>query len=87
MFSMFAFPREAKACPNQSHRVVISYWGWTAVGGGDSCSHVCGPCGPSTHIVGQEIYECDGSYTSWGITNCTFDVRTTYQSCPICPPE
>jgi hypothetical protein len=83
--AMFVFPREASACVLED-RVVISYWGWDN-NGHPSCSHICGPCPPSDSIVGQEIYECDGSVTTWGITDCTLDVRTTISPCPICPPE
>jgi hypothetical protein len=41
-------------------------------------------CGPRV-LVGQQIWDCDGSYSSWGHTS---SVSETFRSaCTICEPE
>lgn len=41
-------------------------------------------CVPQKEIVGWEMLECDGTYTSWGYTSCTGITRcsTDYFDCP-----
>lgn len=76
----------ASSCPNRyTERTIVSYWGWVGSDGLDYCATICGLCF-SRKIVGQEIFECDGTVTRWGRNDCTFDVRTTYEACEICEP-
>jgi hypothetical protein len=43
-----------------------------------------GGCAPRV-LVGQQIWDCDGSYSSWGTTS---SVSETFRSaCAICEPQ
>lgn len=64
--------------------ITVSYWGFVAKDGTDSCGYMCGPC-VSDKIVGQVIYHCDGTTTEWGLTNCG-QTTTTYVRCGTCGP-
>lgn len=62
--------------------VTVNHWGWVS-NGNDVCATVCGPCNPYEKIVGQVIYECDGTTTQWGLTDCYF-TTTTHARCGTC---
>ena len=74
---------------------VINYWGFQGIDGNDSCPVLCGLCiceQMTNKLVGQVIYECDGSTTAWGLncdesTVCSGDTTITERACPICGPE
>jgi len=78
----------------RSTRTVISYWGFQGITGNDSCPVLCGGCfcaQMTNKLVGQVIYECDGSTTTWGLdcsqsTICP-DTTISEESCPACGPE
>jgi len=57
----------ASATPHQ--RYIKSFLGYTYSDGSTSCWVVIGPQ-PPMEVVGQVIRECDGTWTSWGRTNC-----------------
>lgn len=63
-------------------KITVNYWGY--VSGGDACYQMCGPCVPEK-IVGQIIYECDGTITQWGLTDCEL-TSTTSVRCGTCGP-
>ncbi len=83
----------ASSC--RSSRTIINYWGFQGIAGNDSCPVLCGLCicGQMTNkLVGQVIYECDGSTTAWGLncdqsTVCSEDTTITEEGCPFCGPE
>lgn len=83
-------PKSATGC--RDFRTVINYWGFQGVSGDYSCPVMCGVCYCSqmtNRLVGQVIYECDGSITSWGLdcsqsTICSEDTTITEESCPPC---
>lgn len=86
-------PKNASVC--RDFRTVISYWGFQGVTGDYSCPVMCGGCYCSqmtNKLVGQVIYECDGSITSWGLdcsqsTICNEDTTITDEPCTTCGPE
>ena len=79
----------------RSSRIIISYWGFQGVTGNDSCPVRCGVClceQMTNKLVGQVIYECDGSTTSWGLNcdqsaACPGSPTITEESCPDCVQE
>lgn len=81
------------ARPCFSSRRIINYWGFQGIYS-DSCPVVCSPCSceqMTNKLVGQVIYECDGSTTAWGLncdesTVCS-DTTITEEACPFCGPE
>ena len=84
-------PRNAVVC--RDFRTVISYWGFQGISGEDSCPVICGGCfchQMTNKLVGQVIYECDGSTTSWGLncdqsyTICNQSRTITDEPCPSC---
>jgi hypothetical protein len=85
-------PLNASSC--LEYRTIINYWGFEGGSGNDSCPVLCGPCScevMTNKLVGQVIYECDGSITEWGL-NCDEstvceDTTITVRSCPYCGPE
>ena len=86
-------PDLLSARPCLASRRIISYWGFQGFSG-DSCPVLCGGCychQMTNKLVGQVIYECDGSVTAWGL-NCDEstvceDTTITEESCPFCDPE
>lgn len=82
---------DASSCG--SSRTIINYWGFQGFSG-DSCPVLCGGCychKMTNKLVGQVIYECNGSITAWGL-NCDEsticeDTTITEESCPFCGQE
>ena len=69
------------ACP---HATTITYYGWIDdVDGFTSCTSFPSPQRPNHYgVVGQEIDDCDGNTTSWGLTYCdNFTVTFTQCDC------
>jgi hypothetical protein len=82
-------PQHASSCAGRPERTIFSYWGFQHSTLGDSCPVVCGPCETefmTNKLVGQVIYECDGSITQWGLI-CERSERVSYDSCPFCAEE
>jgi hypothetical protein len=67
----------ASATPHQ--RYIKSILGYNYSDGTSSCFVVIGPQ-PPLEVVGQVIRECDGTWTSWGRTNCD-DYELTQEEC------
>jgi len=87
----FVSPINASGC--RDSRTVISYWGFQGITGGDSCPVICGGCychQMTNKLVGQVIYECDGSTTAWGLdcsssyTICSQSSTITEEPCSTC---
>ncbi len=81
----FFIPTEAKANCFAEYEIHISYKGYQW----DTNDFRCywpsiGPVPPKV-VVGQEHWECDGSYSSWGIV-CE-DYSQVVKRCPLCGPE
>lgn len=82
-------PQYASSCGGRSERTILSYWGFEHSTLGDSCPVVCGPCEweyMTNKLVGQVIYECDGSVTQWGLI-CDRSETVSYDDCPFCGEE
>ena len=74
-------------------RRVVEHWAW--VSKTDPSDVFCGSnpyiISPPIEnyydwtLVGEEIYECDGSYSSWGDVSCDAGLVTYRENCePIC---
>ena len=61
-------------------RYVKTYWGGTHFGQ-PICPQLVGPPIPWDDLVGQEIWDCDGTYSSWGLT-CSWGYEETIEICP-----
>lgn len=83
-------PLNASSC--RDSMTIINYWGFEGVTGVDSCPVRCGVClceQMTNKLVGQVIYECDGSITTWGLSCSELcgSPTITNEPCPICSPE
>ena len=47
------------------------------------CASMFGPYPSSWVEVGWEVWDCDGTYRSWGLI-CEGLLRDTYENCPVC---
>ena len=69
------------ACPRAT---TITYYGWIFPDGFTSCTCCVSPLPdppPYYGVVGQEIDDCDGNYTSWGLTCDNYSVTHTQCEC------
>ena len=72
------------ACP---HSTTITYYGWIVDADGFAgCNYLLISPEPPQHygVVGQEIDDCDGNYTSWGLTYCD-NYTVTHTQCDCAP--
>lgn len=63
----------------------VSYYGYVYGSNGVYCSCQIGPCAYDD-ILGEKTFHCDGTTSSWGITEGCF-TRTVVTFGDQCPPE
>ncbi len=53
-------------------RIIKTYWGWYGQYGPICGTLIIGPPpAPNTkQMIGQEVWACDGTYETWGMTDC-----------------
>lgn len=81
LVGLFVFTQPAKATSCEQHRIIERHYGWNDANGNPVCASMCWACSVFEVVVGEEITECDGTVTSWGLTNCTYHVDTIIQNC------
>ena len=73
------------ACPRAT---TVEYYGYMYDGCGDfaTCYPIILGAPPYAYyaLVGEEIEDCDGNYTSWGLTDCP-DTAFTHTQCECMP--
>ena len=79
----FFVPTDAKANCFYPTKFITNYYGYHWGPGDDRCYWPNISPVPPKGLVGQEIRECDGSLTSWGIV-CDDATSTTEWCEPIC---
>jgi|SRR5690349_14147550 len=84
---VFTAPVHATGCGR--YRVIERHYGWDDYYGNPVCASMCQGCELYERVVGEVITECDGTVSSWGLTNCTYHVSTIIQYSCDCeePPS
>ncbi|MBV8520444.1 MAG: hypothetical protein JO197_23835 [Acidobacteria bacterium] len=79
-------PPSAEAACYYPRRHVREHIGFYDINGNPNCPVIISPQPTYTDVIGEEIWDCDGSYSYWGIISCAWTITNDYweQCDPIC---